>query len=301
MSTIDTNLDPREHPQQDVYGVIGNPVAHSLSPLIHAQFAIQAQQNVYYGKLFSETDAFEKTIETFFQHGGKGLNVTVPFKSRAFDLCHHLSERATAAGVVNILWQEDGKYYGDNSDGVGLVRDIENHPISIKGQRILVIGAGGAVQGVILPLLQKQPMQIVIANRTQEKAQKIVERFLPQAKAAKISLEAIALKDIEQLQQSFSIIINGTSSGLEGASPLTEEQAQHLAQTTKQANEGLGYDMVYGKPTAFMQQMSRVNYHVKDGLGMLVEQAAEAFEVWRHLENQNRLNTASVLEMIRKR
>ena len=157
------------------------------------------------------------------------------------------------------------------------------------------------MQGVILPLLQKQPVQIVIANRTQEKAQKIVERFLPQAKAANISLEAIALKDIEQLQQSFTIIINGTSSGLEGASPFTEEQAQHLAQTTKQAKDGLAYDMVYGKPTAFMQQLARVKYHVKDGLGMLVEQAAEAFEVWRHLENQHQLNTASVLEMIRKR
>jgi len=299
MNTHDTQLDPRMHPQQAVYGVIGNPVAHSLSPLIHEQFALQAQQSVHYGKLYADLGQFVKTVDTFFNRGGQGLNVTVPFKLEAFQICQKLTERAKAAGVVNILWQENGQYVGDNSDGVGLVRDIEKHPFQIIGKRVLMIGAGGAVQGVILPLMEKKPNQIMIANRTLAKAQAIVDRYLPQAQAFGIQLSAIALDQIMHLQEGYSIIINGTSSGLQGSSPLVFSQAQHLQHVMQRGEIGLTYDMVYGKETDFMQQMSACGFQVKDGLGMLVEQAAEAFEVWRKLPRES-LNTGAVLQMLRK-
>jgi len=299
MSALETQLDPRQHPHKDVYGVIGNPVAHSLSPMIHAEFAKQTQQAVYYGKLYSELTQFKETVETFFLRGGRGLNVTVPFKAEAYALCQHHSERAKAAGVVNILWQKDGAYYGDNSDGIGLVRDIESDGFAIAGKRILMIGAGGAVQGVILPFLEKKPQAIVIVNRTLEKAQLMVERFLPQARALGIELSAISLEQIEQIQEAFQVIINGTSSGLSGDSPLTQMQAYHLAQLLKPSQEGLAYDMVYGKQTEFLVQMRSYGLVVKDGLGMLVEQAAKSFEVWRQIEDQGLINAHSILEMLR--
>ena len=299
MNTPDTQLDPRMHPEQAVYGVIGNPVAHSLSPLIHEQYALQVKQPIYYGKLYADLGQFSQTVDTFFARGGQGLNVTVPFKSEAFQLCQKLTKRAQAAGVVNILWQENGQYVGDNSDGVGLVRDIEKHPFQIAGKRVLMIGAGGAVQGVILPLMEKKPSQITIANRTLEKAQAIVDRFLPQAQEYGIQLNAISLDHIMQLQEAYSIIINGTSSGLQGSSPLEFSQAQHLQSVLQRAEPGLAYDMVYGKETDFMAQMKTCVFLVKDGLGMLVEQAAEAFEVWRKLPPGS-LDTATVLQMLRK-
>jgi len=299
MNTSDTQLDPRMHPYQAVYGVIGNPVAHSLSPLIHAQFALQVKQPIYYGKLYAELGQFRQTVDTFFARGGQGLNVTVPFKLEAFQICQKLTERAQAAGVVNILWQEEGQYVGDNSDGIGLVRDIEKHPFQIAEKRVLMIGAGGAVQGVILPFLEKKPSQITIANRTLAKAQVIVDRFLPQALACGIQLNAMALDQVMQLQEPYSVIINGTSSGLQGTSPLVADQAQHLEHIKQMAEPCLAYDMVYGKETDFMQQMRACGFEVKDGLGMLVEQAAEAFEVWRKLP-QGSLDTVAVRQMLRQ-
>jgi shikimate dehydrogenase len=301
MSELETQLDPRQHPDKDVYGVIGNPVAHSLSPMIHAEFAKQTQQAVYYGKLFSELANFKETVDTFFLRGGRGLNVTVPFKSDAYAMCQHHSDRAKAAGVVNIIWQKNGAYYGDNSDGIGLVKDIESDDFAIAGKRVLMIGAGGAVQGVILPFLEKKPLCIVIANRTLEKAQWMVKLFLPQAQALGIEISAISLEQIEQIQEAFQIIINGTSSGLSGDSPLTQMQAYHLAQLLKPSQEGLAYDMVYGKQTEFLVQMRSYGLTVKDGLGMLVEQAAKSFEVWRAIEDQGLLNTQGILEMLRNR
>lgn len=298
MNTPDTQLDPRMHPEQAVYGVIGNPVAHSLSPSIHAQFALQVKQPIYYGKLYAELGQFSQTVDTFFARGGQGLNVTVPFKLEAFQLCQKLTERAQAAGVVNILWQENGQYVGDNSDGVGLVRDIEKHPFQIADKKILMIGAGGAVQGVVLPFMEKKPSQVTIANRTLEKAQAIVDRFLPQAQAYGIGLNAISLDHIMQLQEAYSIIINGTSSGLQGSSPLVLPQAQYLQSILQRAEPSLAYDMVYGKETDFMLQMKACGFEVKDGLGMLVEQAAEAFEVWRKIPKGS-LDTTSVLQKLR--
>ena len=298
MNTPDTQLDPRIHSEQAVYGVIGNPVAHSLSPLIHAQFALQVKHPIYYGKLYADLGQFSQTVDTFFARGGKGLNVTVPFKLEAFQICQKLTERAQAAGVVNILWQEHGQYVGDNSDGIGLVRDIEKHPFQITGKRVLIVGAGGAVQGVVLPLMERKPSQITIANRTLEKAQAIVDRFFPQAQEYGIGLNAIALDQIMQLQEAHSIMINGTSSGLQGSSPLVFSQAQHVQSVLPVGEPCLAYDMVYGKETDFMQQMKICGFQVKDGLGMLVEQAAEAFEVWRKLPYGS-LDTASVLHKLR--
>jgi shikimate dehydrogenase len=292
MTQNDTQLDPQQYPDKDVYGVIGNPVAHSLSPLIHHQFAQQAHQNILYGKLFSDVEQFEKTVDTFFSRGGKGLNITVPFKLRAFNVCARLTDRAKAAGVVNILWQENGQYVGDNSDGLGLVRDIKNSQFIINKKNILLIGAGGAVQGVVLPFLNEQPHSIVIANRTLEKAQKIVERFKAQAKQVNTSLRAISLHHLEQEKEPFDIIINGTSTGLDQVSPLTDSQVKSLTNIPAQA---LAYDMVYGKTTVFMQQMQEQGLNVKDGLGMLVEQAAVAFEVWRGGNSRFELNTKIVL------
>jgi len=292
MTQNDTLLDPSQYPDKDVYGVIGNPVAHSLSPLIHHQFAQQAHQNILYGKLFSEVDLFEQTVDTFFSQGGKGLNVTVPFKLKAFHVCARLTERAKAAGVVNIIWQEDGQYVGDNSDGLGLVRDIKNSQSIIKNKNILLIGAGGAVQGVVLPILDEHPTLIVIANRTLEKAQQIVQRFSGQAKQVGITLRAISLDHLEQEKEPFDIIINGTSTGLDQVSPLTDSQVKSLTNIPAQA---LAYDMVYGKTTVFMQQMQEQGLKVKDGLGMLVEQAAVAFEIWRGSNSCFELNTKIVL------
>ena len=302
MNNSDTQLDPTLHPGKDVYGVIGNPVAHSKSPMIHAQFAQQAGQNIYYGKLFSEVDQFTETVNTFFDRGGLGLNVTVPFKTQAYELCTHLTARAKAAGVVNILWKDDGQFCGDNSDGVGLVRDIEQQPFPIANKNILILGAGGAVQGVILPFLEKKPAHIWIANRTPEKAQMIVERFTEEANNAGVQLQALPTTHIQQIQEPIHLIINGTSTGLHGTSPLTQEQVNHIAKlrlANQSDNDQLAYDMVYGKETDFMAQMRLANIPAKDGLGMLVEQAAVAFELWRNIAGQGRLNTAQVLEKLR--
>jgi shikimate dehydrogenase len=302
MNNSDSQLNPTLHPGTDVYGVIGNPVAHSKSPIIHAQFANQAGQNIYYGKLFSEVEQFTETVNTFFARGGRGLNVTVPFKTQAYQLCTHLTERAKAAGVVNILWKKGNQYYGDNSDGVGLVRDIEQQIFPIAHKNILILGAGGAVQGVILPFLEKKPAHIWIANRTLEKAQMIVKRFTEDANNSSVKLQALASTHIQQIQEPIHLIINGTSTGLHGTSPLTQEQVNHIA-TLKSANQSdniqMAYDMVYGKDTDFMLQMRLANIPVIDGLGMLVEQAAVAFELWRNIAGQGRLNTAQVLEKLR--
>lgn len=300
MNMSEPHLDPREYPQMDVYGVIGNPVAHSLSPVIHAQFAQQVQHAMHYGKLYAHTEYFADTVYEFFHRGGRGLNVTVPFKQAAFNLCHEHSERALAAGVVNILVQKMGQLYGDNSDGIGLVRDIESHSCTLAGRHILMIGAGGAVQGVVLPLIERKVQGIVIANRSLEKAQALVARFASIAQANQVGLQAQDLTAIENLQQPVDICINGTSSGLQGHSPLTQAQAKHLSQLFPKLQSGLVYDMVYGRETDFMAQMRTYGLPVTDGLGMLVEQAAQAFELWRNVPPQT-LDTQGVLRLLRQR
>jgi shikimate dehydrogenase len=294
------NIQPSDYPDQDVYAVIGNPIAHSKSPQIHHLFAQQTEQNMQYGLLFSEVDDFEKTVQEFFAAGGKGLNVTVPFKNKAFAMCDQLSSYAQAAGVVNILWMENGKLMGDNSDGLGLVRDLMGESDHLKGCSVLILGAGGAVQGVILPLIKAEVASIVIVNRTFEKALELVHRFTPEADLAGVHLGALESHWIENLDEPFDIVINGTSTGLTSDSPLTNQQANHLAMICETKDKSvLSYDMVYGKPTVFMQQMQEHGFVVKDGLGMLVEQAAVAFQVWRKLPASIQLDTKRVLEKLR--
>jgi len=291
------HLNPRDYPGQDVYGVLGNPVAHSLSPKIHAMFAQQANQNIHYGKLSCDFSDFQSTVETFFSSGGRGLNITIPFKSEAYVLCEHLTPRAKAAGVINILWQEEGHYWGDNSDGFGLVRDLLNSGVQLEGSEILVLGAGGAVQGVILPLLERLPTRIYIANRSLDRAQVLLERFTDQAKNDQVQLQVISLEDLEQLTTPIDIVINGTSTGLLNTSVITDQIAQKLT-LLNSTKPQFAYDMVYGKQTTFLKQFTQLGFQTQDGLGMLVEQAAVSFELWRDLP-ANSLDTQLVTTALR--
>ena len=286
------HTNPKDYPGLDVYAVIGNPIAHSKSPQIHALFAKQTDQAIHYGKLWSAEDQFENTAKEFFRQGGKGLNVTVPFKTRAYELSEQLTDRAKAAGVVNVLWMQDGILHGDNSDGVGLVRDLQRAKVQLANQKILLLGAGGAAQGVLLPLMAHQPAMIVVANRTESKAQELVGKFDKIAKQKNIQLKAMNLESLNQLG-AMDVIINATASGLSSLSPLTDEQVKSLVKKT------VGYDMLYGKKTPFMKQIEDAGGVVLDGLGMLVEQAAEAFEIWRPEIVKGCLNTNVVIEEIR--
>lgn len=265
----------------DRYVVIGNPIAHSKSPEIHARFAAQTGQAIAYDRLLAPLDGFTFTVREFIATGGKGANVTVPFKLEAFEAANELTARARAAGAVNTLVFDAQRIVGDNTDGVGLVTDIvRNAGVGLAGKRILLLGAGGAARGVILPLLDEQPARLVIANRTPEKARELVQRF-----AADGPVEA---SSFEKLQEAFDVVINATSASL--SSELPPVSPQIFGAST------LAYDMMYGKePTVFMRFAQQHGAQVRDGLGMLVEQAAEAFFVWRGV----RPDTAPVLRELR--
>ena len=272
----------------DRYAVIGNPVAHSKSPHIHAAFAKQAGQNISYEAVLAPLDGFAATVKNLIAQGYKGVNVTVPFKLEAFALCDDLSERAKAAGAVNTLIFEYGKIKGDNTDGAGLVSDItHNLGIALQGAQILVLGAGGAAQGVLLPLLDSNPECITIANRTLEKAHFMIQKLIVQKMAAQNAVCNITVTNYENLHDQFDVIINATSAGLsDTALPIPN---------TIFAKNCLAYDMMYGRETPFMAQAKRNGAQVSDGLGMLVEQAAEAFYIWRGV----RPETAPVIAMMR--
>ncbi len=265
----------------DKYAVIGNPVAHSKSPFIHAEFARQTAQDISYGRMLAPLDGFELTVRELIQQGYQGVNITVPFKVQAFALCDALSERATAAGAVNTLMFAGGKISGDNTDGAGLVSDIANNlKVVLQGKRILLLGAGGAAQGVILPLMQQQPAALMVANRTIEKAERMVGRQAGFSHLPRASTFA-------GLQGEFDIIINATSTGLtETALPIADSIF---------AENCLAYDMMYGRETPFMKQARENGAQVADGLGMLVEQAAEAFYLWRGV----RPDTRPVIALLR--
>ena len=247
----------------DRYAVFGNPIAHSKSPRIHALFAAQTGQDLHYEAILAPLDGFAATVAAFVRAGGKGANVTVPFKEEAFRLASELTPRAQAAGAVNTLRFGDDRIAGDNTDGAGLVRDIvHNLKFPLAGQRILLIGAGGAARGVILPLREQQPAQLFIVNRTAGKAAELAAGF----KVEGGGFEALA-------ERSFDVVINATSAGLSDAVlPLP---------TSAFAPGCLAYEMLYGRETAFMAQARAAGCTVADGLGMLVEQAAEAFYAWR--------------------
>ncbi len=263
----------------DHYVVIGNPIAHSKSPQIHAAFALQTGEAMAYERLLAPLDGFEATVRDFIATGGRGANVTVPFKLEAFALADTLSERATAAGAVNTLrFDRDGgqvRIVGDNTDGVGLVRDIvANAGVAIKGARVLLLGAGGAARGVILPLLAESPSQLVIANRTLARADELVAQFAQAAQTTPSATVQLAASRFEELAGSFDILINATSASLSSELPPIPVSVLRAG--------GFAYDMMYGaQPTVFMQWASQAGAAVRDGLGMLVEQAAESFFVWR--------------------
>ncbi len=267
----------------DRYVVIGNPIAHSKSPQIHARFAQQTGQDIAYERLLAPLDGFDATVRDLIAAGGRGANVTVPFKLDAFALAGERSARAQAAGAVNTLKFDDGRIFGDNTDGVGLVRDIvANAGVTVAGARVLLLGAGGAARGVILPLLEQQPAQIVIANRTLSKADQLVAQF--SAAGGRLSSA-----HFDQLAGSFDIVINATSASLSAELPPVPASA-FSAKT-------FAYDMMYGRaPTVFMQMAASHDARVCDGLGMLVEQAAESFFVWRGV----RPDTAPVRQWLRE-
>lgn len=263
----------------DRYAVVGNPIAHSKSPRIHALFAAQTAQEMRYEALLAPLDGFAEAVRAFVAAGGRGLNVTVPFKEVAFRLADRLSPRARAAGAVNTLAFGDDGIFGDNTDGAGLTRDIlANLGYAIRGRRILILGAGGAARGVILPLAEQQPARLAIANRSPDKARQLAAAF-PGCTGSGFA---------ELAGQSFDLVINATSAGLADAElPLPAGLF---------APGCLAYEMVYGKQTPFLRQAAAAGAAVADGLGMLVEQAAEAFFVWRGI----RPDTGPVLAELRQ-
>ncbi|MBM3340556.1 MAG: shikimate dehydrogenase [Betaproteobacteria bacterium] len=268
----------------DAYAVIGNPVAHSKSPQIHAAFARETGQAMVYTRLPCELGKFAATVRAFRDGGGRGLNVTVPFKHEAYALCTQRSARAEVAGAVNTLSFNNGEIVGDNTDGVGLTRDItRNLRVGLRGASVLLLGAGGASFGVLGPLLAEAPAQLIIANRTLGKAQALAARFAAQAGACNLAVSGFA----ELRGRQFSVVINATSAGLNDDMPPLPPPLF--------APGALAYDMVYGKDTPFLQFAQTHGATVADGLGMLVEQAAESFFVWRGV----RPGTAPVIAMLR--
>ncbi len=247
----------------DRYAVFGHPIAHSKSPLIHAAFARQTGQDMRYDAILAPLDGFAASVAAFIAAGGRGANVTVPFKEEAFRLAGRLSPRAQRAGAVNTLVFDNG-ILGDNTDGAGLVADLtHNLHCALTGKRILLLGAGGAARGVIEPLLEQQPAALVIANRTVSRAQELAALFGHGIRAC----------GFDEASTPFDLIINATAASLAGELPPLSPQI-FTANT-------LAYDMMYGRDTPFLTFARAHGAATADGLGMLVEQAAEAFYVWR--------------------
>jgi shikimate dehydrogenase len=269
----------------DSYAVIGNPVAHSKSPVIHAAFAAQTSQDIVYKAMSCETAALAAAVAQFREAGGKGMNVTLPFKHEASRLANWRSVRAQAAGAANTLTFNADGITADNTDGVGLTRDITaNLGVNLRGKRLLLMGAGGASYGVTGPLLEEAPAVLVIANRTLSKAQALVRRFLPVA--ARCALAANAYEALSG-KDGFDVVINATSAGLSNDMPALPDELF--------APGALAYDMVYGRITPFMAFAQARGVRTVDGLGMLVEQAAESFYIWRRVRPQ----TAPVMALLR--
>ncbi len=270
----------------DRYVVAGNPVEHSQSPFIHAEFARQTGQVMEYGRLLWPLQGFEDSLQALVDSGAKGCNITVPFKFEAARVASRLSARAALAQAANVLSFDAEGWRADNTDGVGLVRDIEhNAGRSLRGQRVLLIGAGGAAAGVLGPLLQAQPAEVVVANRSLHKAQALVDRHRSVAPTARLTASTL-----EGCGESFDVVVNATASSLQGgAIPVSHKVLRPGA---------LALDMMYG-PAAqgFLGWANEHGATGRDGLGMLVEQAGAAFELWRGV----RPDTAPVLAALRAR
>jgi shikimate dehydrogenase len=268
----------------DRYVVIGNPVSHSLSPAIHARFAAQTHEDIDYAAMLAALDDFAGTARRFFAAGGAGANVTLPFKIEALRFAHEASERAAAAGAANFLSARAGRIAADNTDGAGLVTDLMvNLGIELRASRILLLGAGGAARGVIAPLLAQSPEVLIVANRTAERAHELAARFRSLG-----AIEAVALDSIPDT--GFDLVLNATSTSIRGETlPLHEKVF---------VPEAWAYDMAYGDGArGFLERARGHGMRASDGLGMLVEQAAESFERWRG----KRPDTAPVLAELRSR
>jgi shikimate dehydrogenase len=265
----------------DRYVVIGNPVAHSLSPEIHARFARSTGEAIAYERLFVERGDFPRAAQAFFASGGCGANVTLPFKVDAFAFARDRTPRAQEAGAVNTLAWRDGHVLGDNTDGAGLVRDLTaNLGLALRGKRVLLLGAGGAARGVAGPLLALAPALLVIANRTRERAAELAHRFRGAGPVEGVGLDAIG--------GGFDLVVNATSTSTRGESlPLPDGLF---------AAGATAYDMAYGASARpFLEKAGAAGARASDGLGMLVEQAAESFFLWRG----KRPETAGVIAALR--
>ena len=267
----------------DRYAVMGHPIAHSKSPFIHHRFAAETGEPVAYDALHVEPDRFREAVERFRAEGGRGLNVTIPFKEEAFAFASRRTSRAERAGAVNTLWFEGTRVCGDNTDGVGLVRDLtRNLEVGLEGRSVLVLGAGGAARGVIGPLLDELPRRLLIANRTSSRAVELARRFAEQGPVSAAGLDALA-------GETFDVVVNATAASLAGDLP-------PLPPGTLRAG-GIAYDTAYAaQPTPFVRWGAAQGAAVAtDGLGMLVEQAAESFRLWRGREPR----TGPVIDALR--
>ena len=290
-----THLEPDLFKGRDIYAVFGNPIAHSQSPQIHEQFARRSNQDLTYLRIQPEPDQFFTMLSAFFQMGGKGANITVPFKLEAYTQCQQLTPRAKLAGAVNTIWQESGQLVGDNTDGVGLVRDLRSQGIELKNKRILIVGAGGASRGIIGPIAQELPSSLIITNRTVGKAKELVVAFKELTNSIAVDIRAWSLSQLEQENLlPFDLVMNASAAGLDRQSPFSELAAKSVFRPNCFA-----YDLLYGKTTPFIQQALERGCRVSDGLGMLVEQAAEAFVLWRKLDIEL-LDTRIILASLRQ-
>ncbi|MGM9488911.1 shikimate dehydrogenase [Ideonella sp. YS5] len=273
-------------PAPESYAVIGNPVAHSRSPFIHQAFAEQTGQHMSYGRVLAPLDGFESTVRQFAAGGGQGCNVTVPFKFAAFAMCSRHSARAALAEAVNTVRFDEQGWFGDNTDGVGLLTDIErNAAFTVQGRRVLLVGAGGAAAGVMGPLIAARPAEVVVANRTRDKAAILCGRHGDHAATNGVAVRATALEDPGV---AFDLVINASASSLAGAAPPVPASAL--------GTDALAVDLMYGPAAEGFLRWARAHgARGRDGLGMLVEQAAEAFELWRGV----RPDTAPVLAALR--
>jgi shikimate dehydrogenase len=267
----------------DKYAVIGNPIAHSKSPLIHAEFARQTGQKMEYGRILGDSDDFAGDVRRFFAAGGRGMNVTVPFKEQAWEMVDERSPRAESAGAVNtLILLSDGRLRGDNTDGIGLVRDLtDNQGFDFDSRKVLLLGAGGAARGVLQPLLETGLSKIVIANRTGSTALEL-SAVSGEDRVSGCGLDGLAGKH-------FDLVVNATSAGLKGRVPAIPNDCLTPG--------GWTYDMLYGDPSTPFQLWGREHGagRALDGLGMLVEQAAESFFLWREV----RPATAPVIDLLR--
>ena len=270
------------------FAVIGNPIHHSLSPQIHAMFAKEVGLLLDYEAVLSPLDQFQHTTQTLISQKLNGANVTLPFKKEAYQLATTRSQEAKIAEAVNTLEFKDKEIIGHNTDGIGLVRDLEqNLNLNLKSKKILLMGAGGAAEGVLYSMLEKNPLEITLSNRTIEKSNVIKNKMHAYAKNLHVDLNVVEIAKLPH--QYFDVIINATSASLNEADLGLDNKVFH--------DQCLAYDMMYGKETPFIKQAKSQHAKTSDGLGMLVEQAAEAFYIWHHIKPQ----TKSVIDFFRNK